>query len=168
MNAVELLGSEFGRLLLLAAVEFDFGSGQLAQTILPIGFQAAGYQSILRFRHPVAALGSFGLVSRALGFQAPLCKRGIAVGLQLLDAEQGGLKRSRSHSLEKGSGNGLVDAQATDVEAVQPPPVDEIFAGAVVAGRGVSATIVSTESAATVSAGRDALQQRATFSQRAP
>jgi hypothetical protein len=65
MNAVELLGSEFGWLLLLAAVEFNFGSGQLAQTILPIGFQAAGYQPILRFGHPVAALGSFGLVSRA-------------------------------------------------------------------------------------------------------
>jgi hypothetical protein len=68
--------------------------------------------------------------------------------------------------LYEGAGSGSV-VPATTFEQYRPAR-DEIFAGAVVAGRGVSATIVSTESAATVSAGRDALQQRATFSQRAP
>ena len=50
--------------LLLAAAQFRFGGGQVAQTILPFGFQAARDEPVLRLHRPVTALGSFGLIAQ--------------------------------------------------------------------------------------------------------
>ena len=55
----------------------------------------------------------------------------------------------------------------THIEAVHAAPLDDILAGAMVTGRGISARVVSVQPAATLSTPRQALQQGRAFSHRA-
>ena len=118
LNAFELLGAKRVGPLLLAAAQFRFGGGQIAQAILPFGFQSAGHQSIFRLYSPISAFGPFRLVARPLHFQPPLRQSRVMVGLELLDREHGGFHGCRRDGFEKSVGHGLLDRHTADVEAV--------------------------------------------------
>ena len=139
---LELLGANRAGPLLLAAAQFRFGGGQIAQTILPFGFQPASDQPIFGLHGPITALGPLRLVACALHFQTPLRQSRVMVGLELFDREQCGFDRGRRDGLEKSVGHGLLDRQSADVETVHAASIDEIFAGAVVTGSRVPAAIV--------------------------
>lgn len=112
---------------------------QVAQAILPLGFQAAGDQPVFGLDRPITAFGSLGFVASALHFQAPLRQSCVVVDLELLDTELQGLDRGGCDRLEKSLGHGSINRQTPDVEAVYPASVHEIFAGAVITGRGIRA-----------------------------
>ena len=89
------------------------------------------------------------------------------MGLELLHGEQRRVDGGRCHGGEKGGGHGLVDGDPPDVEAIDPTPTHNVFAGTVVPRRGVPATIVRPQPATTMPADGEALQQGRAFSHRA-
>ena len=93
LNTFELLGADRAGPLLLAAAQFRLGGGQIAQAILPFGFQSASHQPVFGLHGPIAALGPLRLIAGALHFQPPLRQSRIVVGLQLLDREHAWLRR---------------------------------------------------------------------------
>ena len=48
---------------MLPAIEFELGLLKRTQVLLPVGFEPAGDQPILRLNGTVTALGTFGLVT---------------------------------------------------------------------------------------------------------
>jgi hypothetical protein len=160
LHALELLGARLVKTVLFAAAEFRFGRGQIAQAILPIGFQAASYESVLGLHGSVAAFGLFGLVARPFHFQPPLRQSRVVIGLELFDREPHSFHGSRRNGFEKGVGHGVLDSQAADRETVLPASIHDIFAGAVVTRRRVPAAIVNMQTPAAMTTGGNALQQR--------
>src|SRR5215831_2432239 len=63
------------------------------------------------------------------------------------------------NGLEKSIRDGLLDNCSTDVQAVHPAAVDEVFAGAVITRSRVPAAIMYVQTSATVFASDDSLQQ---------
>ena len=165
---MELLRAERAGPLLLPAAQFRFGGGQIAKPVLPFRFQAAGHESILGVHGSVAAFGAFGFVARTFHLQTPLRQSGVVVGLELFDSEPHRLHGGRCDRFEKGMGHGLLDRQTADVEAVYAASIDQIFAGAVVAGSRVPAAIVSVQPPAAMATSGEALQQGRPLSHRAP
>ena len=89
------------------------------------------------------------------------------IGFELLGGHQRGLDASRLHGFQKSACHRLVDLHTADVEAVDAPPADDVFAPAMVAGGGVPSAIVGAQAPSAVAADGEALQQRAPFAQRA-
>ena len=104
-----MLGAKRVGPLLLAAAQFRLGGGQIAQAILPFGFQPASDQPIFGLHGPIAAFGPFRLVACPFYFQPPLRQSRIVVGLELLDREHGRFDGGRRDGFEKGVGHGLLD-----------------------------------------------------------
>ncbi len=90
------------------------------------------------------------------------------IRLELLDREHGRFYGRRCDGFEKSVGHGLLDHHSADIETVHAASVDEVFAGAVITRRRVAAAIVNMQTAATVPAGGEALQQCRSLSHRAP
>jgi len=166
LNAFELLLVKPARPLLLASAQLRFGGGQIAQAALPLCFQTAGHQPILRLHGTIAALDPFGFVARTFHFQPPLRQSGVVVGLELFDREPHGLHGGRRDGFEKSIGYGLLDGQTADVETVLSASIYDVFAGAVVTGRRVSASIMCHQTPTTMAAGGDTLQQGRALSHR--
>ena len=153
----------------LAASEFGLGVGQLLQRGVPLGFQAAGDQPVVRVDGPVAALGPAGLVAGLLDLSAPLGERGVVAVLELLGGGQAGLQRGGLQRGQERVGDGGVDRDAADAQVPGAAAVDELAgAGAVVAGGGLGrAVVVDGELAPAGPAGGQPLQQRAALADRA-
>src|ERR1022692_4979922 len=168
LNAFELLRVKPAGPPLLASAQLRLGGGQIAEAALPLCFQTAGHQSILGLHSSVATLGPFGLVARPFHFQAPLRQSGVVVGLELFDSEPHGFHGRRRDGFEKRIGYGFLDGQTADVETVLSASIHDVFAGAVVTGRRVSAAIMCHQTPAAMAASGDALQQGRTLSHRPP
>lgn len=56
----------------LASGQLGFGVGEGSECLLPVGFQAAGDQPVLRVDGPVAAFGLGRVITRAFDLAAPL------------------------------------------------------------------------------------------------
>lgn len=88
------------------------------------------------------------------------------VGLELFDTEPHGFHFRRRDGFEKRIGYGLLDGQTADVETVLSASIHDVFAGAVVTGRRVSAAIMCHQTPAAMAASGDALQQGRALSHR--
>ena len=97
----QLCGSERGRALLLAFVQFRFGIRHSPQTCLPFGFQTACDETVFRIHAAVAALGPFGFEAGTFHFQMPLRQRRIVVRFQLLDRHARSFDRGRRNRLQE-------------------------------------------------------------------
>src|SRR6266542_1034035 len=75
---------ERGRAGGLAAGELGFGTGQLREGGVQLGFQAAGHQPVLRVDRAVTAFGPGCCVAGLLGLAAVLGDDRIMAGFQLL------------------------------------------------------------------------------------
>ena len=82
---LELLSIESFGPLLFAAAQLHLRGGEVAQTLLPFGFQPAGDQPVLGLHGPVTALRALRFVASALHFQPPLRQSRVVVALELLD-----------------------------------------------------------------------------------
>jgi hypothetical protein len=129
------------------------------QTLLPFGFQAASNQTVFRFHGPVSAFRPFRLITRPFHFQPPLRQSSIVIGLELLGREHGCFCGRRGDGFEKSVGHGLLDYHSADIETVLPAPIHDIFAGAVITRSRVPAAIMDHQTAATMAASGQALQQ---------
>jgi hypothetical protein len=164
LNALQLVGSDWIGPLEFSATKLRFGIGEVAETSFPFGFQATCDESIFGFDRAVAAFGTFSFVAYALDIQAPLLKRSIVVGLELARGQYYSFDGGRGHGLEKGVGYSLVDSESSDVEAVHATSFDDIFTGTVITWGRVAAAIMSTQFAAAMAAGGEALQEGGAFS----
>jgi hypothetical protein len=145
--------------LLLASAQFCFGGRQIAQAVLPFGFQAASNQPVFRLHGPVSAFRPFRLIMRPFYFQPPLQQSSIVLGLELLDREHGCFDSRRRDGFEKSIGHGLLDYHSAHIETVLPTPIHDILAGTVITRSRVAAAIMDHQTAATMAACGHALQQ---------
>ena len=164
LDALELLGTDETQLGLFPAAQFGFGGGETLQMVFPFGFESARDESILGLDQTEAAFGALGLVTSAFDLQAPLVQSGVMVEQGLLSHSRGRVQGLWRNRIEKGVGDGLVDGPGANVEAVHATPMDDVFAGAVIARRGVAARVVGSEPAAAMPTTGQALQQRRTLS----
>ena len=152
VNVLALLRAEDRRLLVLPPVQFGFRGGLLAEAGFPFGLETSGHEAILRLDHAIPALRAFGIVADAFDFEPPLREGRILMGLELLHREQRRVEGGRCDGVEKGRGHGLVDGDASDVQALDATPSDDVLAGAVVPRCRVSAAIVCPQPTTTVPA----------------
>ena len=150
--------------LLFAPGQLGFGLGQVAQALLPFGFEPAGDQAVVGIDRAVAPFGPLRSIALALDLAPPLRQGGIAIGFELLGRRERRFDRGRLDGLEQGPADRLVDLHAADSEAVDAPTLDDVLAGAVVAGRGVGAAVVGAQPPAAMATGGEALEQRCPLS----
>jgi hypothetical protein len=148
----------------LPKVEFALGLLQVSQTLLPLGFQAAGHEVILGLDRAIAAFGAVGCIPRPLDGEVPLRERRIVVGAKLGRRDERSVHGGWSECGEEGRRHRVIDLDSADREAVDAAAVDQVLARAVVTGRGLVALIMGVQSAAAVSAYRETLQQRGALS----
>src|SRR5919106_480263 len=150
--------------LMLAGLELALRDFKIPQALLPLGFEAASHETIFRFDRAIPALGAFGSIPRALDRQPPLRERGLIIVVELLRGDERGVDGGRSEGREERRGDGLVDLDPADGEAVDAAARDEILARAVIARRGRAPAVMRVQPATAVPAGGEALQQRGAFS----
>ena len=120
--------TESARTLLLSTFQFRFRRCKIVQPFLPLRFQSACYQPVLRLHGAILALSSLSLVARTLDSKPPLAERGIVIGFQLPNSLFGSFYCSWRQRLQKGFRHRLVDLDGTDGEAVNASSLDDIFA----------------------------------------
>jgi hypothetical protein len=81
------------------------------------------------------------------------------VGLELLGGLECCFQRCGRQSREEGLGDRRIDLAATDAQAVFASPVNDVFSGAMIAGRRVTASVMHPQAPPAVPADGDALQQ---------
>ena len=128
--------------------------------MFPLRFEAARDQTIVRIDRPIAAFGALRLVARALDVAPELRQGGVVIGLELCGGLQRGRQAGRGERREERRGDGRIDLAAADAQAVLTAAVDDVVAGAVIAGRAVAAAVVHRQAAAAMATDRQALQQR--------
>src|SRR5262252_3843947 len=120
------------RPLLLAALQLELGSLYRAQALLPVAFEAARHQPVVGIDSAVATLGALRFVLGSLDPEPPLLQRHFAFGFQPLGGGKRGSKPGRLQSSDEGPGDGLVNLDAANIEAIDAAVLDENLARAVV------------------------------------
>src|SRR5499427_9269572 len=152
------------RPLFLAALQLKLGGLNRAQALLPVAFEAARHQPVVRIDSAIAALGALRLVIGSLDPEPPLFQRHFAFGFQPLSGGKSGGKPGRLQGSDKGPRDGLVDLDAANIEAIDAAVLDENLARAVVTWRGVATTIVGVQTAPAMATAGQTLQKRAALS----
>jgi hypothetical protein len=150
--------------LSFAAAQFRFRGGEVAELVLPFRFESASHQPVFGIHGPITPPGAHRLIAGALYFQSPPRQRRIAIGLQLFDRQPCSSDGGWRNGLERGVRHSLLDYRAANVQTVHAAPLDEIFAGAVITGSGVTAAMVNMQKAAAMPARDQPLQKRRSFS----
>ena len=94
-----------------------------------------------------------------LDAELPLLQSGIAITFEPLGGGKGGGKPGRFQSGDEGRGDGRIDLDAADVEAIGAAAFDKDLTGAMVPGCGAAAAIVGVQTAAAMAAAGEPLQQ---------
>jgi len=146
-------------LLSFSTLEFGLCGIQRAQAFLPFAFEAARHQPIVGVDSAIAALGALRFVTGPLDAEPPLLQSGLAIAFEPLGGGKGGGKPGRFQGGDEGRGDGGIDLDAADVEAIGAAAFDKNLAGAMVPGGGVAAAIVGVQTAAAMAAAGEPLQQ---------
>src|ERR1019366_385614 len=165
-NFIFFFLAECARALLFPPQQFRLGSSEIAQAFFPFCFQPAGHESVFGLDRTILTLRTFCLVASTFHRQTPLTQCCILVSFELLYGELRCFQSRGRQGFEKGVNYRLIDLDAADVETVHAASLDDILAGAMIAGRRASAAIVSVQPAATLSTRGQALQQCSAFSHR--
>src|SRR5208282_6698446 len=112
------------------------GGFERAQALLPFALEAASDQAVVGIDGAVAALGAARFVACPLDAETPLPERCLAVGLEPLCRGASGGELRRLEGGEEGLGDGLVDLDAADIEAIDAAAFDQDLAGAMIPRRG--------------------------------
>ncbi len=166
-HGLALVGRQFARSAPLAAFEFGPRLFEFAQALFPFRLEAAGDEAILGLDGTVPAFGALGFIARPFEGQTPLFERAVVIGFDPFGGAQRGLETGRLRRVEHGLGHRPVDLYAADVQAVHAACLDDVLTRTVIARRGVSSLVVDIQPPPAVAARGDALQQRASFSDRA-
>src|ERR1700676_1138541 len=149
---------------LFATRKLGLGALELAQAVLPFGFDATGDQAIVGVDGAIATLGALCLVACALERETPLRQRAVVVGFDALGRSERSLDAERRERGKHGVRHCLVDLHGADAQAVDATSIDNAFAGAVIAGGRGAPGVVRAQLASALSASGQALQQSASFS----
>jgi hypothetical protein len=96
-EGLSLFRSETARLLPFASGQLDLGGIERSQAPLPLRFQAASHEPIVRIDGAIAALGALRFVARPFELVSPLRQRRVTVALELLRGMQRRLDARRHH-----------------------------------------------------------------------
>src|SRR5271157_315853 len=163
-NFLLLFLAQHARALSFPPFQFRFGSGKIAQTLFPLGFESACHESVFGLNGTILTLGSFGFVASTFHRQTPLSECCIVIRFELLYGELCCFQSRRRQSFEKSIDNGLIDLNAAHVQAIHSASANHILARAMVSGRRGSPRVVSVEPTGTLPTRSEALQQCAAFS----
>ena len=162
-----LEGGAIDRLLLaplpLAAGELGFGLMKRCERLLPLGLKAAGDEAIFGIDGAVAAFGLLCREAPTLDIATPLAESDIIVGLEPFRSLHCGSDTGRRDGSEDRLDDGVVDLHAANTQAIDTTATDDVLASAMVARCRSCAAIMGAQSAATVTAGGDALKQGGPF-----
>src|SRR5262249_55051607 len=134
-----------------------------AEALFPRTLEAARDEPVVGIYGAIAALGEACHVARPLDAEPPVLERGLAIHLQLLSSSQRRCDLRRLERCNEGACHGVVDLYATDVEAIAAAPLDEMLSRTVVTGRRVATPVVCAQTAATMFAAGEPLEQCAAF-----
>ena len=98
-------------------------------------------------------------VAPTLDIVPPLTERGIIIGLEPFCSLHSGSDTGRRDGGEDRLDDGVVDLHAANIQAIDTTATDDVLASAMVARCRSCAAIMGAQSAATVTAGGDALKQ---------
>src|SRR5208283_2348670 len=118
----------------------------------------ASDQAVVGIDGAVAALGAARFVACPLDAETPLPERGLTIGLEPLRGGDSGGELCRLEGGDEGPGDGLVDLDGADVEAIDAAALDQDLAGAMIPRREAASAIVRVQAASAVAAGGKALQ----------
>ncbi len=124
------------------AVQLGLCLLEFTQALFPRGFQSASHQPVLRIHSTIATLGALRFVAGSFHSETPLRERRIVVRFDLLRGLQRRFKGRRLEGFKKGLRDRLVDLHPADVQAIDTAAVDDVLAGAVVTGTGVSSRVL--------------------------
>jgi len=125
----------------------------------PLRFEAARDQTIVRIDRPIASFRRAAPRSARARRPPELRQGGVVICLELCGGLQRGRQAGRGERREERRGDGRVDLAAADAQAVLTATVDDVGAGAVIAGRAVAAAVVHRQAAAAMATDRQPLQQ---------
>ena len=104
--------------MFFAALQVKLGGLNRAQALLPVAFEAARHQPVVRIDSAIAALGALRFVIGSLDPEPPLLQSEFAFGFQPLSGSKSGGKPGRLQSSDESPDDGLVNLDTTDIEAV--------------------------------------------------
>ena len=125
---------------------------------------AAGDETVLSIDSAITAFGTLCLVPGTLGGEPALGERIVAIGLEPFGGGESGFETRGSQRGEKGAGNRAVDLHRADAQTKDATPIDDVFAGAVVARRCSASGVVGAQPSPARAAAGHSLQQCASFS----
>src|SRR5437660_3958208 len=163
-EAIAFLSREHARTLLLATCKFQLRCLECGQTLLPRALQATRHQPVVGIDGAIATLGEACCIARPLDAEPPVLERGRAIHLALLRRGQHRCDLCRLERCNECAGHGLVDLDATDVEAIAAAPLDQMLAGTVISRHRVATAVMCAQTAAAMPAAGEALQECAAFS----
>jgi hypothetical protein len=105
-----------------AGLKFALRELEIPQALLPLGFEPASHEAIFWFDRTIPALGALGFIARALDREPPLRERGLIIVVELVGGDERGIDGGRREGGEEGRGDGLVDLNPADGEAVDAAP----------------------------------------------
>src|SRR5215472_3175755 len=161
-----VFGAEYSRPFAFTPGELGLGLLELAQALLPFALKTAGDKTVLGIDSAIAAFGALCLVPGTLGGEPALGERIVAIGFEPFGGGESGFKSRGSQRSENGAGNRAVDLHRADAQTIDTAPIDDVFAGAVVARRCSASGVVGAQPPPARTAGGQSLQQGASFSHR--
>jgi hypothetical protein len=163
-QAAPVYGTEHSRSLAFAPGELGFGLLELAQALLPLALKAAGDETVLGIDSAIAAFGTLCLVPGTLGGELPLGERILAIGFEPFGSGESSFETRWSKRGENGACNRAVELHCADAQTKDAAPIDDVFAGAVVARRRGATGVVGAQPSPACAAAGQPLQQCASFS----
>ena len=148
-------------LLPFAALQFGLGGIERPQALLPFAFEAARHQPVVGVDGAVAAFGALRFVAGPLQPEPPLLQSGLAVAFEPFSGGECGGKPGRLQGEDEGAGDGLVDLNAADIEAIDAAALDQNLARTMVPRRRIATAIVGVQAAAAMAAAGEPLQEGA-------
>ena len=104
-------------MLVLPSFEFGVGGRKFAEASFPFGFQRAGHQTVLGLNGAITTFRAFGFVADPFDLQPPLSQGSFVVRFDIFFSHECGFHTSGSNGLEKGMGDGFIDAYSAHTQA---------------------------------------------------
>src|SRR6266568_6785984 len=171
----DILGQPQNALSFLGRDEESGGLGQceilalqllhLPQLLIPVSFQAASYEPIVRIDGDIATTGQISLILRPLQPELPLPIQLLSAGLQMIECRQGNSEMGWLDRFQETGRHGLIDA-------IAPHSLTGLLSqlrmglSALIAGRGAILQVAHMHAATAGPTQHDPLQERRSFAHR--
>jgi predicted RNA methylase len=147
----------------LAARQFDFGGFQRPEACLPFALQRPGHQPVVWVHRTITPLRPVHGKGGTLHIELPLLEHGLPVALETFGRGNRSGKPSRLQSCQKGFRHNLIEAHASDRQAIPFIAVHDPLADAVIVWRAAAPAIAHAQLSAALAAHSKALKKRAPF-----